>query len=154
MTGVWYSGEMNLDETELTLGLPGGEGRGKSAAKRVFSQTVDLSLGGGPVNGGGEAARKASAVTDVHEKGVSDDAASKLPEAKKQVVGWPPLRPSRVNAMIKSVKFVKVTVDGAPYGRKVDLQKHNSYEHLLAALQCMFSCFVIPCSSSPASDSA
>lgn len=43
--------ELNLKETELTLGLPGdgGEAHGiKTGKKRCFSETVDLSLGGSP----------------------------------------------------------------------------------------------------------
>jgi auxin-responsive protein IAA len=56
------------------------------------------------------------------------------------VVGWPPVRAYRKNAM-KSCKYVKVAVDGAPYLRKVDLEMYNSYQQLLNALQDMFSCF-------------
>lgn len=55
------------------------------------------------------------------------------------MVGWPPVRTFRKNAMTKSCKFVKVAVDGAPYLRKVDLEVYRSYEQLLAALEDMFS---------------
>lgn len=52
------------------------------------------------------------------------------------------MRASRKNVM-KSCKFIKVAVDGAPYLRKVDLEMYNSYQQLLSALEDMFSCLTI-----------
>lgn len=63
-------------------------------------------------------------------------------ENRAQVVGWPPVRAFRMNAM-KSCKYVKVAVDGAPYLRKVDLMIYSSYQELLNALEEMFSCLTI-----------
>ncbi|KAM0846475.1 hypothetical protein ACQ4PT_055645 [Festuca glaucescens] len=71
------------------------------------------------------------------------------PSPKAQVVGWPPVRSFRKNALAASAsartKFVKVAVDGAPYLRKVDLGAfagHSTsaaaYDQLLAALQDKF----------------
>ncbi|VAI21751.1 unnamed protein product [Triticum turgidum subsp. durum] len=84
---------------------------------------------------------------------------------KAQAVGWPPVRSYRRNAMtVQSVKikeeetekqqpaaaaaagangsnFVKVSMDGAPYLRKVDLKMYNTYKDLSIALQKMFSTF-------------
>ena len=57
-------------------------------------------------------------------------------------MGWPPVRANRRNAM-KSCKYVKVAVDGAPYLRKVDLEMYESYEQLLRALETMFCCLTI-----------
>lgn len=37
--------DINLKETELTLGLPGEPRVAKTCIKRVFSETVDLELG-------------------------------------------------------------------------------------------------------------
>lgn len=78
---------------------------------------------------------------------------------RAQVVGWPPIRSSfRKNstAMIASKKgntverkagdcalFVKVSMDGAPYLRKVDLSAYSVYQELSSALEKMFSCFTI-----------
>lgn len=59
-----------------------------------------------------------------------------------QVVGWPPVRSYR-KKMIKSSKFVKVAVDGAPYLRKVDLEIYSGYPELLAAFEDMFTCLTI-----------
>uniref|UniRef100_A0A7C8YKY9 Auxin-responsive protein n=1 Tax=Opuntia streptacantha TaxID=393608 RepID=A0A7C8YKY9_OPUST len=88
------------------------------------------------------------------------------PPAKAQVVGWPPVRSFRKNitAVQKkspaeaadqkavagagagasaSAAFVKVSMDGAPYLRKVDLKLYKSYKDLSCALAKMFSSFTI-----------
>ncbi|KAL6224052.1 hypothetical protein ACLB2K_002908 [Fragaria x ananassa] len=80
------------------------------------------------------------------------------PAAKAQVVGWPPIRSFRKNSMasIPSKKdddaegkmgagclYIKVSMDGAPYLRKVDLKTYGSYVDLSLALEKMFSCFTI-----------
>jgi auxin-responsive protein IAA len=55
---------------------------------------------------------------------------------RARVVGWPPVRSFRKNAL--AAKFVKVAVDGAPYLRKVDLEAYSGYDQLLRALQDKF----------------
>ncbi|KAF5179970.1 Auxin-responsive protein [Thalictrum thalictroides] len=80
------------------------------------------------------------------------------PPAKAQVVGWPPIRSFRKNTMAANPSknntdgegksgsgclFVKVSMDGAPYLRKVDLKMYANYKELSAALEKMFSCFTI-----------
>lgn len=86
------------------------------------------------------------------------------PPAKAQVVGWPPVRSFRKNmlAVKKSnvgeeneksssvsvspnpnASFVKVSMDGAPYLRKVDLKMYKSYRDLSDSLAKMFSSFTI-----------
>ena len=42
-----------------------------------------------------------------------------------------------------SAAFVKVSMDGAPYLRKVDLRMYKSYQELSDALAKMFSSFTI-----------
>lgn len=39
--------------------------------------------------------------------------------------------------------YVKVSMDGAPYLRKVDLKTYINYTDLSLALEKMFSCFTI-----------
>ena len=39
--------------------------------------------------------------------------------------------------------FVKLSMDGAPYLRKVDLRTYTCYQHLSSALEKMFSCFTL-----------
>ncbi|KAF8090751.1 hypothetical protein N665_0468s0028 [Sinapis alba] len=76
-----------------------------------------------------------------------------------QVVGWPPIRTYRMNSMVNQAKtlamedpnmevphatklrnsmFVKVTMDGLPIGRKIDLNAHKCYESLSNTLEDMF----------------
>ena len=76
---------------------------------------------------------------------------------RAQVVGWPPVRSFRKNILATSSKnsdevdgkpspsalFVKVSMDGAPYLRKVDLRGYSTYQQLSSALEKMFSCFTI-----------
>ena len=77
--------------------------------------------------------------------------------SRAQVVGWPPIRSFRKNVMAvqknssdersgssgSGVAFVKVSMDGAPYLRKVDLKLYKSYQELSGALGKMFSSFTI-----------
>lgn len=63
------------------------------------------------------------------------------------MVGWPPVRSFRKNVMARSAAeesaFVKVSMDGAPYLRKVDLKMYKTYQELSDALGKMFSSFTI-----------
>lgn len=80
------------------------------------------------------------------------------PSDKALVVGWPPIPASRKNTMASNAPksggdaqgklgscclYVKVSMDGAPYLRKVDLKNYGSYVQLSSALEKMFSCFTI-----------
>nr|AFK49596.1 unknown [Medicago truncatula] len=78
------------------------------------------------------------------------------PSSKAQVVGWPPIRSFRKNSMVSQPQkndadaeakseclYVKVSMEGAPYLRKVDLNGFSSYRELSSALEKMFSCFTI-----------
>lgn len=71
-------------------------------------------------------------------------------------MGWPPVRSFRKNILAVqkgsseesekasgNAAFVKVSVDGAPYLRKVDLKMYQSYQKLSDALGKMFSSFTI-----------
>jgi auxin-responsive protein IAA len=64
---------------------------------------------------------------------------------RAQVVGWPPIRSYRKNSFQpKKIEadgagmYVKVSMDGAPYLRKVDLKVYKGYPELLKALENMF----------------
>ncbi|KAI8553841.1 hypothetical protein RHMOL_Rhmol05G0047500 [Rhododendron molle] len=78
--------------------------------------------------------------------------------AKAQVVGWPPIRSFRKNSMASnqpkdddevdaksgsSSLYVKVSMEGAPYLRKVDLKIYGGYAEMSSALEKMFSCFTL-----------
>lgn len=66
---------------------------------------------------------------------------------RAQIVGWPPVRSYRKNN-IQTKKnesdheghgmYVKVSMDGAPYLRKIDLSCYKGYSELLKALEMMF----------------
>lgn len=75
---------------------------------------------------------------------------------RAQVIGWPPVRSFRKNSLVTSSKdnddevegklgpgalFVKVSMAGAPYLRKVDLRNYFKYYELSVALEKMFSGF-------------
>ncbi|XP_047947896.1 auxin-responsive protein IAA14-like [Salvia hispanica] len=118
---------LNFKDTELCLGLPGGGGDNKTSGKRGFSdlkETVDNS----------------SSSTAPLKDPIK-------PPAKAQVVGWPPVRSFRKNVMAtqksEEAALVKVSMDGAPYLRKVDLKMYKSYKELSDALAKMFSSFTM-----------
>ena len=149
---------LNLKETELCLGLPGGGSEvetPRATGKRGFSETVDLKLNLQTKEDLNENLKNVS-----KEKTLLKDPAK--PPAKAQVVGWPPVRSYRKNMMAvqkvsneevaekttsstiaNSGAFVKVSMDGAPYLRKVDLTMYKSYKDLSDALAKMFSSFTM-----------
>ncbi|XVF06317.1 hypothetical protein REPUB_Repub06bG0037000 [Reevesia pubescens] len=136
-----FEKDLNLDATELRLGLPGTSE--ESAAEKQTSPTL-------------RGANK-RALPDMNEASVSTDdnsnvaAAAKkcdqetAPPTKTQVVGWPPIRSYRKNCL-QSKKteaetagiYVKVSMDGAPYLRKIDLKVYKGYPELLKAMENMF----------------
>ncbi|RZS10953.1 hypothetical protein BHM03_00042246, partial [Ensete ventricosum] len=136
---------LGLEETELRLGLPGGGGGGeaeavKNSGKRGFAETVNLKLQlQTPVDVKEAVAEAASEKVkrSVSQKNLVSCGSDpeKPPAPKAQVVGWPPVRSFRKNILsVNSEKgskeegekssvsaaFVKVSMDGAPYLRKVD----------------------------------
>jgi hypothetical protein len=58
-------------------------------------------------------------------------------------VGWPPVRSFRKNILAVQAALVKVSMDGAPYLRKVDIGACKSYQELSKALEKMFSSFTM-----------
>ncbi|XP_026437298.1 auxin-responsive protein IAA16-like [Papaver somniferum] len=84
----------------------------------------------------------------------NDDHHAKQSAPKAQVVGWPPVRSYRKNVLSvhksnteevgnsNNVAFVKVSMDGAPCLRKVDLKLYKSYQELSQALGSQYSLFM------------
>ncbi|KQK03422.1 auxin-responsive protein IAA3 [Brachypodium distachyon] len=148
----------DLKGTELRLGLPGCESPERrpaaaattlellpaKGAKRVFADEV------APPAAAGKGKEKAGDEKD------KKHAAPPQPAAKAQVVGWPPIRSYRKNTMattnnqLKNSKedsdakqeqgflYVKVSMDGAPYLRKIDLKTYENYKDLSLGLEKMF----------------
>lgn len=113
--------------TELRLGLPGREESEVKISNKRSCSEMDDSCGKG-------------------EQSESEVA----PATKAQVVGWPPVRSYRKNILQQQKKpesdgsamFVKVSMDGAPYLRKIDLRSYKNYFDLLKALETMFKCTI------------
>ncbi|KAK1362485.1 Auxin-responsive protein [Heracleum sosnowskyi] len=122
---------LNLEATELRLGLPGRD--------KIEKETISS------FNKNKRAAPKSA--EDDESKANNDikhhdhEAA---PAAKAQVIGWPPIRSYRKNnsapkkAEAEYGNYVKVSMDGAPFLRKIDLKVYNGYSDLLQALENMF----------------
>ncbi|KAJ0989239.1 hypothetical protein J5N97_007595 [Dioscorea zingiberensis] len=131
-----------------------------SGAKRGFSDAIDgagkwgFAGGAGSEDGAGQAGEVKKG-----QNGVKDTDRGMAPAPKAQVVGWPPIRSYRKNTMATNPSsknkddaegkqgsgclYVKVSMDGAPYLRKVDLKMYCNYKELSSALEKMFSCFTI-----------
>ncbi|GFP81963.1 auxin-induced protein 22d [Phtheirospermum japonicum] len=111
-----FQSDLNLKATELRLGLPG---RDDESEQKSPSNCLKVNN------------KRSSSEMD-HNSTTKDD--------KAQVVGWPPVRSYRKND--GSGMFVKVSMDGAPYLRKIDLKFYNNYFDLLKALENMFKCTI------------
>ncbi|TYH12026.1 hypothetical protein ES288_A06G033400v1 [Gossypium darwinii] len=144
---------------------------GFSEGKFLSDSKVDVMLSPRPSSNFGAQSMKAKEITSqnvVHDRPHAADKIRPNPNAsannnsgapanKAQVVGWPPIRSFRKNSLSSALKntdevdgkarpgalFVKVSMDGAPYLRKVDLKNYTKYQELSSALEKMFSCFTI-----------
>ncbi|XP_021673347.2 auxin-induced protein AUX28 isoform X2 [Hevea brasiliensis] len=149
--------KMGFEETELRLGLPGNNGgasEAEVARKRGFSETMDLKLNLSSKDPGIDPNDNTNNLHRLQNLLAADPA---KPPAKAQVVGWPPVRSFRKNMLSVqksstedceqklgsngNATFIKVSMDGAPYLRKVDLKMYKSYQELSVALGKMFSSF-------------
>uniref|UniRef100_A0A5B7B4T1 Auxin-responsive protein n=2 Tax=Davidia involucrata TaxID=16924 RepID=A0A5B7B4T1_DAVIN len=125
---VTYETDLNLRATELRLGLPGSDEPEKQPSPSVRSNK--------------RASSEMDGASDANN-GDQDHA----PPTKAQIVGWPPVRSYRKNCFQQkktdtdaSGMYVKVSMDGAPYLRKIDIKVYKSYPELLKALEDMFKC--------------
>ncbi|THF95393.1 hypothetical protein TEA_003321 [Camellia sinensis var. sinensis] len=91
------------------------------------------------------ATNETSSEIDDTENGDRDRA----PPSKAQGVGWPPVRSFRKNCFqAKKTEadgcgmYVKVSMDGAPYLRKIDRKVYQTYPELLKVLEFMFKCTI------------
>ncbi|XP_059286944.1 auxin-responsive protein IAA27-like isoform X2 [Lycium ferocissimum] len=160
---------MKLKETELRLGLPGSwsperkaasglslfgkdlEDKNTTPLKRGFSYNIDVSKKDHKAGLQAKRPVEEKKSTPANGNGVVSHA------SKAQVVGWPPIRSFRKNTLAtnssknnetegksgRECLYVKVSMDGAPYLRKVDVKTYTNYAELSSALEKMFSCFTI-----------
>nr|AVQ94621.1 Aux/IAA3 [Carya cathayensis] len=149
---VNYGGhdDLNLEATELRLGLPGissssdiGYEKQSSSASTVVVVRNNKRASPEGIMTQESSTKSNSSVSDARNV---DPDSHHQPLAKAQVVGWPPIRSFRRNSFQQKKTdqgdgagmYVKVSMDGAPYLRKVDLKVYKSYPELLTALENMF----------------
>ncbi|XP_043725185.1 auxin-induced protein 22A-like isoform X2 [Telopea speciosissima] len=127
---------LELEITELRLGLPGDNchsSRDKNEIKkRVFSEiSVDDDQNSSSSSGGDR--RKNQNNNNNNNK--------------TQVVGWPPVcsyRKKNNAAEAETTKlYVKVSMDGAPFLRKIDLKTHKGYSDLAVGFEELFRSYGI-----------
>ncbi|XP_033135177.1 auxin-responsive protein IAA9 isoform X3 [Brassica rapa] len=140
-------GTISLKATELTLGLPGSQSPVYTEKNWMFPEAV-----------ANQSVVKKEVTTNIPKGQLSTtNNSSSPPAAKAQIVGWPPVRSYRKNTLATTCKnsdevdgkpgsaalFVKVSMDGAPYLRKVDLRSYGNYGELSSALEKMFTTFTL-----------
>ncbi|QCE08931.1 auxin-induced protein 22C [Vigna unguiculata] len=118
--------DLGLEITELRLGLPGAaagdnnhdKDNTKKNNKRLFS--------------------------DIDGRNSSSEEDAKKETKNHQVVGWPPVCSYRKKNTVNEPKiYVKVSMDGAPFLRKIDLAMHKGYSDLAFALDKFFGSYGI-----------
>ncbi|VVA33302.1 PREDICTED: auxin-induced [Prunus dulcis] len=134
MESKTHENDLNLKATELRLGLPGRDESDEVQAVGQLPSALNKKRALPDTKSEEEYASKET--SDVHKE---------TPPAKAQIVGWPPIRSYRKNSLqankteaeISGI-YVKVSMDGAPYLRKIDLRVYKGYPELLKALEVMF----------------
>uniref|UniRef100_A0A0A0KKT1 Auxin-responsive protein n=2 Tax=Cucumis sativus TaxID=3659 RepID=A0A0A0KKT1_CUCSA len=148
---------LNFEATELRLGLPQTSCRTEQqpAEERSSHSQISAKQSKSETRSGGRTDSN-SILTSTNPS--SDNHADHCHEhTKTQVVGWPPVRSYRKNVIIETEEkkkkkeivnmelglmsgmYVKVSLDGAPYLRKIDLKLYQGYQQLLDALEDMFN---------------
>ncbi|KAJ6719087.1 AUXIN-RESPONSIVE PROTEIN [Salix purpurea] len=132
--GAAYENDLNFKATELRLGLPGtgctNEEQAVSGAKNNKRPLLET-----------REERGSKEKSDPQHDDQETD-----PAPKARIVGWPPIRSYRKNSLqtkkaeaeAAAGMYVKVSMDGAPYLRKIDLKVYKGYPELLKALENMF----------------
>ncbi|KAL7144847.1 hypothetical protein ABFS83_07G039600 [Erythranthe nasuta] len=126
---------LNLKATELRLGLPGSTDQEETVSPVKNNKRASP-------DSGEESGRKS-----VISAAAAGERETAPPPPKAQIVGWPPVKSYRKNNIqanktaaetCESGMYVKVSMDGAAYLRKVDLKIYGGYSELLDALETMF----------------
>ncbi|CAK9318695.1 unnamed protein product [Citrullus colocynthis] len=134
-----FENGLNLDATELRLGPPGVDDSIISSSSHNNNNKRPLLL---------PESNQSSSGSNIT---VSSDATLETPPpSKAQIVGWPPVQSFRRNSLQGkktaaataapeiSGNYVKVSMDGAPYLRKIDVSLYKGYPELLQTLEDMF----------------
>ncbi|KAJ0111925.1 hypothetical protein Patl1_03249 [Pistacia atlantica] len=146
--------KLGFEATELRLGLPGnnggggeGEGGGAAAAaarKRGFSEIVDLKLN---LSSKVRETKKETAVSTIIPPREVRSCRNRwwvgrqVRSFRKNMLAVQKSSPeeSEMLSVNGGASLVKVSMDGAPYLRKVDLKMYKNYQDLYDALGKMFS---------------
>lgn len=130
-----FERDLNLEATELRLGLPGTQ-----ESRSNKRSLPDMNIVGDDQDHRSGSSRVISNASDATK---SEEETT--PPSKTQVVGWPPIRSYRKNCLQAKKSeaeasgiYVKVSMDGAPYLRKIHLNIYKGYPELLKALEDMF----------------
>ncbi|GAB4852617.1 hypothetical protein Ancab_016831 [Ancistrocladus abbreviatus] len=159
-SGRWVlNGNGESEGVDLGKAAPGGGGLFSPRGVNGVKSLVEVDGGGQQVGLRSAAGNDVvSPVLDKQPQISSVSGHGTTHASKAQVVGWPPIGAFRKNTMAtnppKSEEklecklesdclYVKVSMEGAPYLRKVDLKTYSSYVDLSSALEKMFSCFTI-----------
>ncbi|KAI3886495.1 hypothetical protein MKX03_029912 [Papaver bracteatum] len=130
-------GGLGFEITELRLGLPGVSLKSSSQInkKRAFSETLN----------------------DEYSSTTTDHCEDRNNQSKTQIVGWPPVclhrkkNSNSTNVIVHEEKYndsdsaklyVKISMDGAPFLRKLDLNIYERYSDLMVAFEKLFSGFI------------
>ncbi|XP_031488341.1 auxin-induced protein 22C-like [Nymphaea colorata] len=120
---------IGLEITELRLGPPGSKGSREPAMAAAAPATKKRSF----------------ATVAAESEGENEEVVEDPREGKAQkVVGWPPICSYRKNSFMGKAErsmelYVKVSMDGAPFLRKIHLKSHDGYADLSRVLASMFS---------------
>lgn len=124
---------MEFKATELRLGLPGTD---EKEMKTIHGSIVKNNKRQLP-----QTSEESVSISKVSNDDQHVESSSAAPPAKAKIVGWPPIRSYRKNTLQDAEVggiYVKVSMDGAPYLRKIDLRIYGGYPELLKALETMF----------------
>ncbi|KAK1416825.1 hypothetical protein QVD17_25942 [Tagetes erecta] len=113
--------EYGLEITELRLGLPDD----RKDKKRLF---MDIIRGGDDVDH--------QYFSSANCKGDNIDGGGKH-RNMEVAVGWPPVCSFRMKTILKM--YVKVSMDGAPFLRKIDINAFKGYSDFVIALANLFA---------------
>ncbi|XP_058770939.1 auxin-induced protein 22D-like [Vicia villosa] len=134
-----HESELNLMATELRLGLPGSDDHELEKLHRNNKRSSPESTEVESIN-----KTKMNTSSD-DDSNITNDDQDNAPPSKAQVIGWPPIRSYRKNSLQQKKgeevgMYMKVSMAGAPYLRKIDLKVYKSYSELLEVLGNMFKC--------------
>ncbi|AES60783.1 putative transcription factor interactor and regulator AUX-IAA family [Medicago truncatula] len=137
--------EMNLKATELRLGLPGSDEVEKLPCN--FSVLRNNKRSSPEEASDVDSISKSKLNSSNGSSHTTNDDQDNAPPSKAQVVGWPPIRSYRKNSLQQKKgeevgMYLKVSMAGAPYLRKIDLKVYKSYSELLKVLENMFKCTI------------